>query len=62
MASYPTAAVGLFKFVYFPSQGGTSLMTLQMSGCMILFIPILILFLVFKDVFMGNLTVGGIKG
>lgn len=62
MQSYPTAAVGLFKFVYNPSQSGTSLMTLQMAGCMILFIPILILFLCFKDVFMGNLTVGGIKG
>ncbi len=62
MASYPTAATGLFRYVYAPSQAGASSMTLQMAGCMILFIPIFILFLIFKDIFMGNLTVGGIKG
>ena len=62
MGSYPTAAVGLFKYVYQPSQSGTSVETLQMAGCMLLFLPILILFLCFKNVFMGNLTVGGIKG
>ena len=62
MPDYPTAAVGLFKFVYYPSQAGNNLITLQMAGCMILFIPIFVLFVCFKDVFMGNLTVGGIKG
>jgi ABC-type glycerol-3-phosphate transport system permease component len=62
MGDYPTAAVGLFRYVYNASQSGASAMTLQMAGCMILFVPILVLFLIFKDVFMGNLTVGGIKG
>lgn len=63
MADFPTAAVGLFKFVYFPNTAGAaSSHTIQMAGCMILFIPIFVLFLCFKDIFMGNLTVGGIKG
>lgn len=58
----PTAAVGLFKFMTNPSQAGGSLMTSQMAGCIILFIPIFILFLCCKNIFLGNLTVGGIKG
>ncbi len=62
MGDYPTAAVGLFRYVYSNSQSGTSSMTLQMAGCMVLFLPIFVLFIIFKDVFMGNLTVGGIKG
>ena len=62
MGDYPTAAVGLFRYVHNASQSGASSMTLQMAGCMILFLPIFILFVLFKNVFMGNLTVGGIKG
>lgn len=62
MQDYPTAAVGLFRYVYMPSQAGAATSNMQMAGCMILFIPVLILFLIFRDVFMGNLTVGGLKG
>lgn len=62
MQDYPTAAVGLFRYVYMPSQAGAATANMQMAGCMILFIPVLILFLIFRDVFMGNLTVGGLKG
>ncbi len=62
MFDYPTAAVGLFNFVYNPSQAGTATIPLRMAGCMILFLPIFVLFLCFKNVFMGNLTVGGLKG
>lgn len=62
MFDYPTAAVGLFNFVYNPSQSGTATIPLRMAGCMILFLPIFVLFLCFKNIFMGNLTVGGLKG
>ncbi len=63
MRSFPTAAVGLFKFVYYPSTGtGAPPDNMLLAGCMILFIPVFILFICFKDIFMGNLTVGGIKG
>lgn len=62
MFDYPTAAVGLFNFVYNPSQAGTATIPLRMAGCMILFLPIFFLFIFFKDIFMGNLTVGGLKG
>ena len=62
MSDYPTAAVGLYKAVWMPGDSGRTDQPIQMAGCMILFIPIFILFISFKDIFMGNLTVGGIKG
>ena len=62
MSDYPTAAVGLFKAVHMPGDSGRTDQPIQMAGCMILFLPIFALFVAFKDVFMGNLTVGGIKG
>ncbi len=62
MSDYPTAAVGLYKAVWMPGDSGRTDQPIQMAGCMILFIPIFILFIAFKDIFMGNLTVGGIKG
>lgn len=62
MSDYPTAAVGLFKAVYMPGDSGRTDQPIQMAGCMILFIPIFAIFIAFKDIFMGNLTVGGIKG
>ena len=62
MQDYPTVAVGLFKYMYSPSSNSSQTTNMQMTGCMLLFIPIFIVFLCFKDFFMGNLTVGGIKG
>lgn len=62
LQDYPTAAVGLFRYVYNPTTQEASTITLRMAGCMLLFLPTLIVFLCFKNVFMGNLTIGGIKG
>jgi len=58
---WPTAAVGLFDFIYNPNSNSVSTTTMQMAGCMLLFVPMLILFIAFKNIFMGNLTVGGLK-
>lgn len=62
LESYPTAAVGMFSFSYAASSNGASLPNMQMTGCVILFLPVFILFIALKDLFMGNLTVGGLKG
>lgn len=62
LQDYPTAAVGLFRYVYNPTTQEASTITLRMAGCMLLFLPTLIVFLCFKNIFMGNLTIGGIKG
>ncbi|MBO7345502.1 MAG: carbohydrate ABC transporter permease [Clostridia bacterium] len=62
LPDYPTAAVGLFRSAYSPNQAGTLTENMRMAGCVILCIPIMVIFLAFKDIFMGNITVGGIKG
>lgn len=61
LKDYPTAAVGLFNYVYAPSVNTVSTKPMQMAGCMILFIPVFTLFLCFRNLFLGNLTVGGLK-
>ncbi len=61
LPSMPTAAYGLHRF-YGDTQTGTSSTPIKLSACIIVMFPILILFLIFKDKMMGNLTVGGIKG
>ena len=62
MQNYPTAAVGLFASG--DTTGGDAMTeeTIRMAGCMLLFLPIFTLFIIFKNKLMGNLTVGGIKG
>ena len=62
MGNYPTAAVGLYMVIEKPSDSGSRGIPDHMAACMILFMPILILFIAFRNLFMGNLTVGGIKG
>lgn len=62
LPSFPTAAVGLFTYAYMGASGQSSSVPMQMAGCLVLFLPIFIVFLLFRNAFMGNLTMGGIKG
>lgn len=56
----PTLAFGVF---WLQQHNGfiKSQVTLQVSALMMLVAPILILFIIFKDRFMGNLSLGGVK-
>lgn len=61
LPSYPTVAYGLYRF----SQATTSELNsvpMRLTGCMMLFIPIFIIYLFLQDKLMGNLTLGGVKG
>lgn len=60
LPSYATLARGLFSLST-RSQGGTATVPGQMAGCMLLALPILVLFIIFKDKLMGNLSMGGVK-
>lgn len=60
LKSMPTVAYGLFH--YSKTAAGASFIPMQLAGCMIVFIPIFILFLLFRNKLIGNLTMGGIKG
>lgn len=58
--SFPTAALGLF---YFNRNTDTSANeTMLLTGCMLVTIPVIVLFLIFSDKLMGNISMGGIKG
>ena len=61
LPSMPTIAYGLFQFRY-SSDSLVSAIPMQITGCVIVMVPIIILFLVFRNKIMGNLTLGGIKG
>ncbi len=58
----PVAAVGVYRFYSGTGDNDTRQLTILLAGAMCLFFPALILFIVFRDKFVGNLTVGGIKG
>ncbi len=61
LPTHPTLAYGVYYLVY--SQGDRSLATTphMVAGCMMLMIPILTIFIIFKERVMGNMTVGGVK-
>ena len=61
MPSYPTVAYGLFTF-QFSNSNAVSSVPMQLAGCSLVIIPVLIIFFCFRDKFIGNLTMGGFKG
>lgn len=57
MPDVATAAVGVHRFADNPLD-----IPVLFAGCIMLMLPVLILFLIFRNKLIGNLTVGGIKG
>ncbi len=58
MPSYPTIALGLYSVVN--NQQKTDV-PMQFGACMIVAIPLVILFACFQNKLLGNLTTGGLK-
>ena len=58
MPTYPTAAIGMYQFNFL---GQNASLSSKISGSMLLILPIIVLFFVFHDKLMGNLTMGGMK-
>lgn len=58
LPSKPTLSLAMLNFSSLTSVS----VTMQMAGCMLLSLPNLVLFVLFKDKFMGNMQMGGIKG
>lgn len=58
MPSYPTIALGLYSVVN--NQQKTDV-PMQLGACMIVAIPLIILFACFQNKLLGNLTTGGLK-
>ena len=63
MPSYPTAAYALYTFqnsnINSISMGGVPYV---LCACTVVMLPILVLFYVFRDHFMGEVSFGGLKG
>ena len=61
MPSHPTLAYGLYNFNNSTDNIIARSVPLQLTGCMILFFPMLIIFIFLHDKMMGDLSVGGLK-
>ncbi len=61
LPSMPTIAYGLFNFRN-STDSLVSQIPMQMTGCVIVMVPIIILFVCFRNKIMGNLAIGGLKG
>lgn len=60
LPSYPTVSLGLYYY-RFRASAKTQDTPSQVAGCMAAFIPILIIFVLFRNKLMGNISMGGLK-
>jgi multiple sugar transport system permease protein len=61
MPNIPTIAYGLFRYQFSTDNDITSI-PMQLAGCMIVVIPIMIIFVIFRNKLIMNVNVGGLKG
>lgn len=61
LPTHPTLAYGVYYMAFRNTNGVLSKTPIKIASCMILALPILVLFIIFKDKLMGNISVGGIK-
>lgn len=61
LPSYPTLAYGLYEYS-FSANPKISSVPMKMAGCMILFVPIFIVFVCMQKYLLGNVQMGGLKG
>jgi len=60
LPNYPPLALGLYLFNS-STDNAISSVPIKMAGCFMVTIPILVIFIVFQDKLMGNLSMGGLK-
>lgn len=61
MPSYPTLAYGLWYYCNHSYNAETSAMPFQLGGCMLMAIPLFILFIIFQKKLLGKVSLGGLK-
>lgn len=61
MPGYPTIAYGLYYLCNVPRNGVDSSIPSQMAGCMMMALPLLLLFIVCQKKLLGNVSLGGLK-
>ena len=60
LPSHPTIAYGIYSLSN-SNKAGLNNVPMRMAGCLMMLVPILVLFIIFKDRIMGNVSMGGIK-
>lgn len=61
LPSRPTLSFGLY-YISNNTANMISTVPMRMAGCIVILIPIVIIFSIFSDKLMGNITLGGVKG
>ena len=61
MPSYPTLAFGLYTYNNANASNSLSSVPMKITGCMYLMVPMFVLFMIFKNKMIGNLSMGGLK-
>lgn len=61
MPNVPTVAYGLFRYQFSTDNEITSV-PMKLAGCMIVVVPIMIVFILFRDKLIMNVNIGGLKG
>lgn len=61
LPSRPTLSFGLY-YISNNTANMISTVPMRMAGCIIILIPIVVIFTIFSDKLMGNITLGGVKG
>ena len=60
MPNFPTISLGLFEMVEATTTGKTGTQ-IELAAAMIVFIPNFIIFIIFRDKLIGNISMGGLK-
>ncbi len=60
MPSFPTLSVGIYRLAN-STVKGLNYVPMRMAGCVMLVLPIFILFMCFRNRIMGNVSMGGVK-
>jgi ABC-type glycerol-3-phosphate transport system permease component len=61
MPTMPSIAYGVYRLTHIQAPAGMGIVPVRIAACMFLALPILVLFLFFKEKLMGNISMGGLK-
>ena len=61
LPSYPTISYALYRF-QFNTENSVSSVPVQVAGSIVVALPTLAIFIAFKNKFIGNIAIGGLKG
>lgn len=62
LSSKPTVAYGLYMLNAQPRDNSAGSLPVKLAACILSCLPVVILFIIFRDKMMGNFSVGGLKG